>query len=179
MTHGRDTQYAACAFDFDGTLADTADLDHRAVQASLAAHRITVSLAWIASEPVFTAAQLRRRLGIRPPDLPQDTFAEAARTYWFAHTDRIRSIAASNAADHAAITVVSANYSDVVRHGLEAMGVHDLPWTVVGREETPRTKPAPDGYLHAARLLGITPHAASHTRTPTTASWQPYPQAWT
>jgi hypothetical protein len=42
--------------------------------------------------------------------------------YWLTHTDHIKPIAAAantahTAADHAAIAVVSANYSDIVRHG--------------------------------------------------------------
>ncbi|MFH8838318.1 HAD family hydrolase [Streptomyces sp. NPDC017868] len=156
--------YAAYAFDFDGTLADTADVNLRAVQASLAAHGITVPLAWVTADPAFTAPQLRRRLRIDPDALPDDTFVEAARAYWFSHTDRIRPIpaaaaAARAAADHAGVAVVSANYADIVRHGLSVIHLDDLPWTVVGREDVPRTKPAPDPYLHAAGLLGVHPSA--------------------
>ena len=154
--------YAAYAFDFDGTLADTADINNGAVQASLAAHGITVTLAWLTAEPAFTAGQLRRRLAIPPAVLPEETFVQAARAYWFANTDRIKPIpaaatAARTAAEHAALAVVSANYSDIVRHGLTVIGLDDLPWTVVGREDVPRAKPAPDAYLRAARLLGAEP----------------------
>ncbi|MFI6449321.1 HAD-IA family hydrolase [Kitasatospora sp. NPDC050543] len=156
------TAYAAYAFDFDGTLADTADINHGAVQASLAAHGITVTLPWLTAQPAFTAAQLRRRLAIPPTALPEDTFVQAARTYWFANTDRIKPIsaaatAARTAAEHAAIAVVSANYSDIVRHGLEAVGLNDLPWTIVGRDNVARPKPAPDAYLRAAHLLRTEP----------------------
>ncbi len=154
--------YAAYAFDFDGTLADTTELNHACVLTALAAHGITVTPQWLAAEPVFTARQLRRRLGIPPASLPQRTFAEAARAHWFAHTDRIRPIpaaaaAARAAAEHAAVAVVSANYSDIVRHGLALVGLDDLPWTIVGRDHVPHPKPAPDAYLHAARLLNIAP----------------------
>ncbi|MEE1825378.1 HAD family phosphatase [Streptomyces sp. BE20] len=154
--------YAAYAFDFDGTLADTSDINHGSVQASLAAHGITVTLDWVAAEPVFTARQLRRRLALSAAALPEETFARAARAYWFANTDRIRPITAASttaraAAEHAAIAVVSANYSDIVRHGLEVVGLDDLPWTVVGRDHVAHPKPAPDAYLHAARLLGVEP----------------------
>ncbi|MFJ7275520.1 HAD family hydrolase [Kitasatospora sp. NPDC098663] len=158
----QDGGYAAYAFDFDGTLADTTDLNHACVQAALAAHGITITLDWVAAEPVFTAKQLRRRLAIPTAALPEATFAEAALAHWFAHTDRIRPIPAAtatarHAAEHAAITVVSANYSDIVRHGLTVVGLDDLPWTVVGRDDVPHTKPAPDPYLHAAHLLGVDP----------------------
>ncbi|KUN40462.1 hypothetical protein AQJ30_07400 [Streptomyces longwoodensis] len=154
--------YAAYAFDFDGTLADTTDINHGAVRASLAAHGITVTTAWLAAEPVFTATRLRRRLALPPAALPEDSFVQAARAYWFAHTDQITPItaaaaAARDAAEHAAIAVVSANYSDIVRAGLNVIGLNDLPWTVVGRDHVTHPKPAPDAYLHAAHLLDMAP----------------------
>ncbi|MET9662706.1 HAD family phosphatase [Streptomyces sp. NPDC006510] len=154
--------YDAYAFDFDGTLADTADVNNGAVRASLAAHGITVTLAWLCAEPAFTAGQLRRRLALPPAALPEDTFVQAARAYWFANTDRIKPItaaatAARTAAGHAALAVVSANYSDIVRHGLEVVGLDDLPWTVVGRDDVTQPKPSPDAYLRAAHLLGTDP----------------------
>ncbi|SMF44599.1 HAD family phosphatase [Streptomyces sp. Amel2xC10] len=163
--------YAAYAFDFDGTLADTEDVNHGAVRASLAAHGITVTLAWITAEPAFTAGRLRRRLGIPPAALPEDTFVRAARAYWFANTDRIKPItaaatAARTAAEHAALAVVSANYSDIVRHGLTVIGLDDLPWTVVGRDHVARPKPAPDAYLRAAHLMNTDPaHCLAHEDT--------------
>nr|WP_119612614.1 HAD-IA family hydrolase [Streptomyces acidiscabies] len=155
-------EYAAYAFDFDGTLAHTTDVNHACVQAALAAHGITVTLDWVTVEPVFTARQLCRRLGLAPAALPEAAFAEAARAHWFANTDRIQPIAAAaaaarTAAEHAAVAVVSANYGDIVRHGLTAVGLDDLPWTVVGRDDVSRTKPAPDPYLYAARLLRVVP----------------------
>ncbi len=134
------------------------------MHAALAAHGIAVPLARLAADPVFTAAQLRRRLRIGQDALPDGSFVQAARAYWFAHTDRIRPIptaeaAARTAAEHAGVAVVSANYADIVRHGLSVIRLDDLPWTVVGREDVPRTKPAPDPYLHAAALLGVHPGA--------------------
>ncbi|MEV6580890.1 HAD family phosphatase [Streptomyces sp. NPDC051582] len=154
--------YAAYAFDFDGTLADTAAINHGSVRASLAAHGIAVSAAWVAAEPVFTAAELRHRLQIAPTALPDDTFVAAARAYWFANTDRIRPITAAatvvrTVAQHSAVAVVSANYSDIVRHGLSVVGLDDLPWIIVGRDDVDHPKPAPDAYIRAAQLLEVDP----------------------
>lgn len=131
-------------------LADTADANHRAVRASLAAHGITVPLSWVAADPAVTAAQLRRRLGFGLGDLPDDSFVEAARAHWYAHTDLIRPIAAAAtaaraAADRAAVAVVSANY-------------HDRPTRPDGRG--PRRTPA----RHCAQPLPACPGPIGHPR---------------
>jgi beta-phosphoglucomutase-like phosphatase (HAD superfamily) len=98
------------------------------------------------------AARFRRRLALPPAALPESSFAQAARAHWFAHTDQIKPLtaaataaptAARTAAGHAALAVVSANYSDIVRHGLTVVGLDDLSWTIVGRDDVARAKPAP------------------------------------
>ncbi|MEU3960333.1 hypothetical protein AB0F42_10990 [Streptomyces buecherae] len=66
-----------------------------------------------------------------------------------------------------------------MRHGLAVVGLFGLPWAIVGRDDVAHPKPAPDAYLHAARLLDVAPAAASPTRTPTPASRQPLPRTWT
>ncbi|MFF8805605.1 HAD family hydrolase [Streptomyces omiyaensis] len=162
ICNDRGVAYAAYAFDFDGTLVDTTDLNHRCVQASLAAHGITVSLGWVAERPVFTAAQLRRRLGIGADALPEDSYLTAAQTHWHANTDLLRPIhagasAAREAAERAPVAVVTANYAALARRALTLVGLDDLPWLIVGREEVPHSKPAPDVYLYAARQMGVAP----------------------
>ncbi len=55
------------------------------------------------------------------------------------------------------IAVASAGDGPIVRATLRAAGIAHLFSVVVTREDVERTKPAPDAYLTAARLLGVDP----------------------
>jgi HAD superfamily hydrolase (TIGR01509 family) len=45
----------------------------------------------------------------------------------------------------------------VVRESLRILGIEDCFDTIVGSEDSPRSKPAPDPFLIAAERLGIEP----------------------
>ncbi|MFH8750874.1 hypothetical protein ACH4GK_22530 [Streptomyces rimosus] len=126
-THAHQGPYAAYAFDFDGTLADTAEVNHGSVRASLAAHGIHVTRAWLAAAPAFTAPRLRRRLKLPPDALPDTATSKPPEPTGSRTPTKIRPITTSTktahtAAEHTLLTVVTANYGDIVRHGLSLIG---------------------------------------------------------
>lgn len=157
-----DSRYAAYLFDFDGTLANTDELNFRAARAGLAAFGVDVGLDWLAAEPLSTIGRLRERLGLRSADVPDGPFVDAARAYWLVHADQVRPIDTAvatvrEAADQAPVAVVSDNDGEVVRVALAAAGLADIVSAVVAREDVRRLKPAPESYLLAARLVAADP----------------------
>ena len=84
-----------------------------------------------------------------------------ARSYWMVHLHELRPIAPTNDLARAArahglpVAIASANLSEAITAGLAAVGLNAVFTVVVGQDHVERTKPAPDAFLHAARLLGV------------------------
>ena len=157
-----DGRYAAYLFDFDGTLADTDEINLRSAHAGLAAHGVEVEWEWISAEPLTTIDRLRQRLRLLPVDVPDGSFVAAAREYWLAHAEQVRAIPETVAvlrevAAAGPVAVVSDNDGQVVWTALASAGLAGVVGAVVAREHVRRLKPAPDSYLLAARLLGAEP----------------------
>lgn len=55
------------------------------------------------------------------------------------------------------VAVVSSSPTDRVRRTLKRLGLEDAVKVVVGGDAVPRGKPDPDGYVAAARQLGVAP----------------------
>ncbi|MDY0816075.1 HAD family phosphatase [Kitasatospora purpeofusca] len=161
------SEYGAALFDFDGTLADTGELNLAAVHHALTAHGVTVTAQWLRTTDLADLAQLRHALHQHCGQRLTCTdarFVDTARTYWARHADTIRTIAhvaaiARRAAETGPVAVVTANDGGIVRAGLTAIGLPHLATTLIAREHVPRIKPAPDAYLLAAARLGVTPAA--------------------
>ncbi len=62
-------------------------------------------------------------------------------------------------AGHYRIAIASSSPRRLIDAGVEAMGIGDLLGATVSTEEVALGKPAPDGFLRAARLLGVEPEA--------------------
>jgi len=54
--------------------------------------------------------------------------------------------------------IVTGSSRKEARMSIDALGVDGAFGTVVACEDCPRSKPAPDGYVIAARALGVAPH---------------------
>jgi HAD superfamily hydrolase (TIGR01509 family) len=157
--------YRAYVFDFDGTIAETGDLNLRALCAAFAAAGASVDLEWLRREPLTTIEAIRQRLrreqGVIVACSNSDIY-RTGRAYWAAHAAELRPVADVTAIIRSAtvpMAVASANDSRVIRAGLTALGLDRAFGVVVGRDDVPRPKPDPGAYLTAAARLGV---AASH-----------------
>ena len=159
---------AAFLFDLDGTLIDSEMLWSRAIVDWLAEYGETAALDDIAAL-VFGHSWLDIHTALleRFPSLPRCSPARNAlelRT----HHDRlstdpssiiIRSAVAfyKEAATLAPCAIVSGSPHDDVAAAARLCGIADITSFVLGAEEYARGKPAPDGYLMAAKRLGVAP----------------------
>jgi HAD superfamily hydrolase (TIGR01509 family) len=155
-------EYVGFVFDFDGTLVDSDELNCAAMCAALAAAGVQVDLAWARAEPFISMQRLRSRLrtelslGLAVTD---DQFVATASAYYLAHRDQLTALATTLPLVHAArgcgpLAVASANYSQVVRAGLETTGLAGYFSVIVGRDDVSEAKPAPEAFLLAADRLG-------------------------
>lgn len=155
------TGYHAHVFDFDGTIAETGDLNLEALCAAFASAGAEVDLEWLRAKP-FTSIddvrqRLQRELGVVVASCDSAIY-RTGRAYWLAHTAGLRPVEEVMAVIRSSTTpmaVASANDTQVVRAGLAALGLSQAFGAVVGRDDVPRPKPHPDVYLAAAAGLGV------------------------
>ena len=159
----------ALLFDLDGTLVDTETHTDEAIEAVVARHGV----AGFALPPVETrgrtwpdvAGVILERARI---DVPQAELVAELLDYWNAATARVRPIPGAPDALRAAaahqlkLAVVSSSPRAVIARFLDALGVAALvgPQARVGGDDVANGKPHPEGFLMAARALGVEPAAA-------------------
>lgn len=153
-------------FDLDGTLLDSERESAEAMARALAGGLgITVSQEdrdhVIGHSWVDIHAQLERRFGPLAWSRDQLIAATAAeRPAVFAEKGVTILPGALDAVArfrHLELAIVTGSSREEARHALELLGVSDAFRTVVASEDVPRSKPAPDGYLAAAEVLGLPP----------------------
>ena len=157
---------AAAIFDCDGTLVDTMPAHF------VAWRRVLDNLghADIFPEPQFyawggTPAQeiLERLNAAHGLSLPPDETATAKENVYETLIPGVQPIAPVVAEARRLFTagvplaVASGGRRDVVEASLASVGIRELFGFVVGSEDAPRGKPAPDIFLRAAELLGVAP----------------------
>jgi HAD superfamily hydrolase (TIGR01509 family) len=153
---------SALLFDCDGTLVDNTEVYRICWRQVFARHAFDMSDAWFdrwashSMEPFLLAAiptadpDLREQLANEGLELfsqsasmvqPVEHVVEIARTY----------------KGVIPMAVVSGGPRAEVLLSLQAVGIESLFDVIVTADEVPNAKPAPDGYLLAARLLDVAP----------------------
>jgi HAD superfamily hydrolase (TIGR01509 family) len=159
----------ALLFDLDGTLVDTESHTDQAIEAVVARHGV----AGFALPPVETrgrtwpdvAAVIRTRARI---DVPVPQLVAELLDYWNEATAHATPIPGAPAALRAAaasglrLGVVSSSPRAVITRLIDSLGVAPLvgPHARVGGDDVRNGKPDPEGFLLAARALGVEPGEA-------------------
>ena len=157
----------AVLLDLDGTLVDTTEAWHRAYAAVAAAHGRVLPDAWwdlaagrgmVASTVVLgvdPAAEPDRARALADELSARGTEALAATPATWRWRPGARALlGALRAADvpHAVVTAVAARVAGPLLAAMDA-----APDALVAGDAVAHGKPAPDPYLHAARVLGVAP----------------------
>jgi mannitol-1-/sugar-/sorbitol-6-phosphatase len=167
MTHGR--RVCALLFDLDGTLVDTEAHTDEAIDVVMARHGIkgfalppteTRGRTW-----AHVAEVIRARTQIK---LPTAELSAELLAQWNAATADAKSIPGAPEALRAAaarklkLAVVSSSPRTVIERFLQKLGVAELveQRARIGGDDVRKGKPDPEGYLMAARVLGVEPDAA-------------------
>lgn len=161
LGHLATTSYHAHVFDFDGTIAETGDLNLEALRAALASAGAEVDTEWLRMEPLTSIEAVRERLHRERGVVlacSDSAIHQMGRAYWMAHAADLRpveEVVTVIRASAVPMAVASANDTQVVQAGLAALGLSQAFGAVVGRSDVLRLKPHPDAYLAAAAGLGV------------------------
>lgn len=154
--------FGAYLFDCDGTLADTMPLHYRAWRATLdplGAEFPEELLYELGGTPTRRIVEiLNESQGLAMPAAEvarQKSEAFVAMLAEARPIDEVMGIARRAILAGEKVAVVTGSTRWVVEQILGAIGAADLFSTVVASEDVFRGKPAPDGYLEAARRLGV------------------------
>jgi beta-phosphoglucomutase-like phosphatase (HAD superfamily) len=159
--------YHALVFDWDGTLVDSRDLNHRALTNALADCGVTLPAQWYWQREGIASPELLIEWESTIGPLPEaiHTIIERCRGYVVAGAaelvviEDVASVARSARHRRQPLAIASNSASSPLHAGLAATGLGDLFDTAVCWQDVPpgRGKPAPDIFLLAAQRLGVDP----------------------
>ncbi|RYD29649.1 MAG: HAD family phosphatase [Verrucomicrobiaceae bacterium] len=159
-------EFDAYIFDCDGTLIDSMPLHLDAWRAALAKHGFPTESFTYKMHHAFAGMPgpaivraLNEQFGMDMPPLA----VEADKLAWYLnHHHNIKGIEpvvefAKSQKNLKPMAVASGSDAEIVKSGLEALGILDLFQTVITPVDVPHGKPAPDMFLLAASRLGVSP----------------------
>lgn len=160
---GRVLSVEACVFDLDGVLVDSEPVWEEVRRAFVAEHGGTwqddTQSRLMGMSTAEWAAYLHE-LGVRlPPDEIARQVVDRMAERYHAHLPLMKGApeAVRRLGDHFTLGLASSSPRRLIDVVLESSDLHDCFDATVSTEEVDRGKPAPDGYLKVARLLGVDP----------------------
>jgi HAD superfamily hydrolase (TIGR01509 family) len=155
----------AVIFDFDGTILDSESAEYESHRRFFADHGVDLTVdEWCIGIGIVKPAThwfdwFSERAG-SPPTF--DDFRRVTRRYFREHVRMepmpgISTLIGGLIASGVPIAIASSASADWVVGAVERLGLRDTFAAIVTGEQVAMTKPAPDGYLEAARRLGVAP----------------------
>ncbi len=159
----------ALLFDLDGTLVDTETHTDRSIEAVAARHGVPGFALPLTETRGRTWAHVAEAMRARAPlAVPAELLVAELLTHWNAATADVTPIPGAPDAMRAAaaaklkLAVVSSSPRAVIERLVGTLGVAEIVdrQSCVGGDEVERGKPDPEGFLAAARKLGVAPAEA-------------------
>jgi HAD superfamily hydrolase (TIGR01509 family) len=156
-------RFAALLFDCDGTLAETADLHHFAVAAAIRKLGYEMPKEWYLERTGLNLELLLQEFkAVCGRVIRRDEIAPLEERLFQQNLGMIREVEAvvdlaRKYSGKIPMAVVSSSTQAMVSATLNALQIMDLFSAIVTAEKVAHPKPAPDGYLEAARLLKVEP----------------------
>ena len=161
------TDITTCLFDLDGTLIDSETIWIEAIQAALAAKGIQVTIEDVTRIEYGRAwKEIYRDIHSRWPDAyPTIQEMEAFTVAYYERVTATRDISIPGsvtllkrlATEGYAVGIVTGSTRERIAAVIKKLELAPYVKGYVGGEDYPNGKPAPDGYLAGARLLGARP----------------------
>ncbi|MEU8178934.1 HAD family phosphatase [Microbispora hainanensis] len=156
----------ALLFDWDGTLVDTQRANYLAMAGALAEEGVRLDQEWFDARTGLSSAEMVRLLaregGLRFRRSVEEIVADRDERFLrTAHEIRVHpEIEAVVSSFHGRLpmAVASGGARKVIETTLRHLPIRHRFGTLVTRDDVERGKPAPDIFLHAAKLLGVPPH---------------------
>ncbi len=154
----------AIIFDMDGTLVDTELAAAKAVEETFRAwdHQVTEKDAYFVTGRTWKVA-LEYLFKQYPPKISESKAADLVLDSYRKkiETDLIEIPGARESvrtlATHYPLALVSGSHRQEILSIVDRLGISDCFQVLLGAEDYPKSKPAPDGFLKASTLLGVNP----------------------
>jgi beta-phosphoglucomutase-like phosphatase (HAD superfamily) len=152
----------ALLFDCDGTLVDTLSLYRVCWHQVFGRHGFDMADDWFDDNAGTSVHGFVRAAFPDAEPVLRDAIVEEGMGMFMASTHLLEPLdhvvhVARSFRGRGPMAVVSSGLGHAVRASLDAVGITELFDVVLTLEEVPNPKPAPDGYLRAAELLGVDP----------------------
>jgi len=160
-----DKAHLALLFDWDGTLADSQQLNFESIRTALNAAGASIEQPWFADRTgVSTREMVTMIAELNGMALDLDSIAAHRDDVYLQRVSEVREVPLVTGIlrrEHGnrATALATGGGARTVLATVDSLQLGSLFDVLVTREDVKRGKPAPDIFLHAATLLGVAPEA--------------------